>query len=113
MFLAAILFTLTGLGGEVLASFPLRGVPRPPTWLALGHGAIAVASFAAFFYAATSGLGTLAQIAVTVLLLAAVGGATLFLGFHLRTKPLPVLLVLGHGLTAITGVVLLWIVALQ
>jgi len=113
MFLAASLFTLTALGGAVLASFPLRGVPRPPTWLALGHGALAVCSFAALFYASLSGLSSLAQIALVVLLMAAGGGATMFVGFHLRARPLPVVLVIGHGALAIAGVALLWFSALR
>ena len=108
MTLAAILFTLTALGGAVAASYPLRGLGRPPTWLALGHGAVAVGSFVALVYAATSGLSEVAQIALTFLLLAAAGGATLFLGFHLRSRPLPLILVVAHGLLAIAGVALLW-----
>ena len=48
--LEPILFTLTALGGAVLASFPLRGIPRPPTWLALGHGAIAIVSVVALVF---------------------------------------------------------------
>jgi hypothetical protein len=109
MLLAAILFTLTALGGAVVASFPLRGIPRPPTWLALGHGVAALASFAALGYAAaTSTLPDMAQWALGIFCLAALGGATLFGAFHLRGKPLPIPLVLGHGLLAIVGVVLLW-----
>jgi hypothetical protein len=110
MMLPQILFTLTALGGAVLASFPLRGIPRPPTWLALGHGAIAVCSFVVLIYnAATVGIPGLAQLALGVLVLAAAGGATMFLGFHLRNKPLPVPLVVGHGLIALIGVVMLWL----
>ena len=108
--LAQILFTLTALGGAVLASFPLRGIPRPPLWLALGHGAIAVVSFAVLIYnAATIGIPALAQMALGVLVLAALGGATLFLGFHLQNKPLPLAIVIVHGLVAIAGVVMLWL----
>ena len=107
--LACILFTLTALGGAVLAAIRLRGAPWPPLWLALGHGAAAALAFAALGYqAATRGLYGLAQIAAGVLVLAALGGATLLLGFHLRNKPLPVALVVGHGAIAIAGVALLW-----
>ena len=110
MLLPQILFTLTALGGAVLASFPLRGIPRPPTWLALGHGAVAVCSFAVLIYnAATVGIPALAQIALGVFVLAALGGAALFLGFHLQNKALPVPIVIGHGLTAVVGVLLLWL----
>ena len=45
--------------------------------------------------------------------LAALGGLTLFLGFHLRQKPLPVWMILGHGLVGIAGVVLLAITAFR
>jgi hypothetical protein len=110
MLAAAILFTLTAMGGAVLASFPLRGIPRPPTWLALGHGVVAILGFAALIYHAMTSTPTLwAQYAAGALVLAAIGGATLFLGFHLRQKPLPLALVLGHGMVALCGVVLLWV----
>jgi hypothetical protein len=108
--LPQILFTLTALGGAVVASFPLiRGV-RPPLWLALGHGGVVVASFVALIYAMmTVGITSLAQAALGVLLLAALGGATLFLGFHLQNKALPKPLVIGHALIALVGVVMLWL----
>jgi len=109
MLIAAILFTLTALGGAVLASFPIRKIPRPPTWLALGHGAAAILSFAALAYAAMSStLTQLEQLSAAALVLAAIGGLTLFLGFHLRGKALPLLLVIGHGVLAVAGVALLW-----
>ena len=53
------------------------------------------------------GLPELARAALGVFVLAAMGGFTLFLGFHLRSKPLPIWMVLGHGLVALLGVVLL------
>ena len=110
MLIAAVLFTLSALGGATAASFPLRGIPRPPTWLALGHGAAAIVSFAALGYAASGKtLNSLEQLAAVLLGLAAVGGLTMFLGFHLRGKPLPLLLVVGHGILAIAGVALLWL----
>ena len=109
MLIAAILFSLTAIGGATAASFPLRGLPRPPTWLALVHGAAAIASFAAFAYTALSKtLTSLEQLSIAGLGLAAVGGLTLFIGFHLRRKPLPVLIIIGHGILAVAGVSLLW-----
>ena len=107
---AAILLTLAGLGGLVVASFPLRGIPRPPTWLALGHGAIAAAGLVTLIYLTlTTTVTTMVFVATAILVAAALGGAALFLGFHLREKPLPIVLVLGHGATALTGVILLWL----
>ena len=107
---AAILLTLAAFGGAVLASFPLRGIPRPPTWLALGHGAIAAAGLATLIYLVfTTTVATLVFSAAAILVAAAIGGIALFAGFHLRQRPLPLVLVLGHGLTAVTGVALLWL----
>ena len=105
---AAIILALAALGGLTLAGIRLSGVPRPPTWLALGHGAIAATGLGFFAYdAATSTIPALAQISLAVLVLAALGGFTLFAGFHLREKALPIPLVIGHGIAAITGYVLL------
>jgi hypothetical protein len=107
---AAILLGLAALGGLTLAGIRLSGVPRPPTWMALGHGAIAATGLAFLIYpAVVSSIPVLAQIALAIFVLAALGGALLFVGFHLRQKPLPIPLVLGHGLTALTGYVLLLI----
>jgi hypothetical protein len=105
---AAVVLGLAALGGVVLAIIRLRGTPRPPTWMAVGHGAVAAAGLGLLIYAAaTSGLPGLAQVALGVFVLAALGGAGLFLGFHLRERPLPIPLVIGHGLAAATGYVLL------
>jgi hypothetical protein len=103
-----ILFVVAALGGATVAVLRFRGAPRPPTWLALAHGAIVALGFSVLGYeASTVGLPWLASVGSLVLVLAALGGATLFIGFHLREKPLPIALVLGHGLIALTGFALL------
>lgn len=105
---AAIILTLAALGGLLLAGIRLSGKPRPPTWMALGHGAVAVTGTGLLAYLTfTTGAPFLVQIALGIFLLAAVGGAAIFLGFHLQEKPLPIPLVLGHGLLAATGLTLL------
>ena len=105
---AAILFALAALGGLTLAGIRLSGKPRPPTWLALGHGAIAATGLVVLAYtAATQGLPSLGYYALGTFVLAALGGGTIFALFHLREKPLPIPLVLGHGAIAATGLVLL------
>ena len=40
---AAILFGLAALGGLVMAFLRWSGAPRPPDWLAMGHGLLAAA----------------------------------------------------------------------
>jgi hypothetical protein len=108
MQLAAIVLGLAALGGATLAVIRLRGAPWPPVWMALGHGTVAATGVGILIYAAvTTGIPVLAQAALGIFVLAALGGATLFVGFHLRSKPLPIPLVIGHGVIAATGYVLL------
>ena len=105
---AAVVLGLAALGGLTLAGMRLSGISRPPTWVALGHGAVAATGLILLGYAALgTGVPLMAQVALGVFVLAALGGATLFLGFHLRELPLPIPLVIGHGLTAVAGYVLL------
>jgi hypothetical protein len=106
--LAAVVLGLAALGGLTLAGIRLLGTPRPPTWMALGHGAAAVTGVALLSYAAwATGVPGLAQVALGLFVLAAFGGAVIFFGFHLRDRPLPIPLVIGHGLIAITALSLL------
>ena len=105
---ALLVLVVAALGGLGLAAIRLSGAPRPPTWMALGHGAVAATGLGLLAYAAVSvGLPAMAQLALGVFVLAAIGGAVLFVGFHLKERPLPIPLVIGHGLTAITALVLL------
>jgi hypothetical protein len=107
---AVIVLVLAAIGGLTLAAIRLSGKPWPPMWMALGHGAVAATGVGLLIYAAVSpGIPTLAQVALGIFILAALGGATLFLGFHMRNKALPVPLVLGHGVIAATGLALLLI----
>ncbi len=105
---ALTLFAVAALGGATIAAMRLRGTPRPPTWLALAHGTVAAGAVGCLVYeVVTVPPGTLALAALAVLVLAALGGSALFLGFHLRGKELPIVLVFGHGLIALTGFIML------
>jgi hypothetical protein len=105
---AAIVLALAAVGGLTLAVIRIRGAPWPPLWMALGHGGVAAGGVGLLIYAAVStGIPALAQVALGLFLLAALGGAVLLLGFHLRSKALPIPFVIGHGLVAATGFVLL------
>jgi hypothetical protein len=76
--------------------------------MAVGHGTVAAVGVVLLIYAVgTTTVPVMAQVALGVFVLAALGGATLFLGFHLKERPLPIPLVFGHGLAAVTGYVLL------
>ena len=108
MQLAAVLFGLAALGGLTMAGMRAAGTPRPPTWMAVGHGGVAAAGLIALIYAAATGpLPTVALIALGCFVLAAIGGFTIFGMFHLKGKALPMPLVIGHGLIAVTAFVLL------
>jgi hypothetical protein len=108
MVAAAVVLGFAALGGLTLAGIRLSGTPRPPTWMALGHGGVAAVGLILLIYAAVSaGIPVLAQVALGVFIVAALGGATMFLGFHLRGRALPIPLVIGHGVAALTGFVLL------
>jgi hypothetical protein len=108
MTLAAMLLGLAALGGLTMVAIRLSGAPRPPTWLALVHGAIAVSGVALLAYAAVSpGIPQMAQVALGLFALAAVGGISIFVLFHLKNLPLPIPIVLGHGLLALSALTLL------
>lgn len=112
MTLAAIVLGLTALGGFTMLAIRLSGAPLPPTWLALGHGAIAVTGVSLLAYAAVSpGIPSMAQVALGLFVLAAVGGVAIFVLYHLKNLPLPIPIILGHGLLALTGLTLLLVAA--
>ena len=107
---ALIVLLLAAIGGATLAAIRLRGAPWPPLWLAVVHGIVAATGIGILIYAAVStGIPQLAMASLAVFVIAALGGATLLLGFHLRSKALPIPFVLGHGLIAVIGYVLLLI----
>lgn len=86
----------------------LRGMDRPPLLLAVGHGLIALGGVVALGFAYSQAeLPRSAKWALAVFLLAALGGVTLFVAFHLRNRPLPIPFILAHGLLAATGLGLL------
>jgi hypothetical protein len=87
----------------------LSGIPRPPTWLALGHGAIAATGIVLLINAAVNpGIPAMAQVALGLIVIAALGGISIFMLYHLKALPLPIPMVIGHGTLALTGVTLLW-----
>ncbi len=105
---AAIVLGLAALGGLTLVIIRLKGTPLPPTALAVGHGLVAATGVALLIYAAVStGVPQLAQFALGVFVVAALGGLFVFATYHLKGRPLPIPLILGHGLLAVTGYVLL------
>ena len=105
---AAVLFGAAALGGLLMAGMRFSGTPRPPAWLAMGHGLLAAAGLTLLIYAAaTAGVPRTAQIAMVLFVIAAAGGAAMNLLYHWKLLPLPIPLMLVHALLAVSGFVLL------
>ena len=105
---AAALFGAAALGGLLMAGMRVSGTPRPPTWLAMGHGLLAGAGLTLLIYAAaTAGVPRTAQIAMVLFVIAAAGGAAMNLLYHWKLLPLPMPLLVLHALLAVAGFVLL------
>lgn len=108
MFITAIgLFALAALAGATMAIQHFRGHTPPRLALAILHGALAASGLLVLLLAVMkTGLSGAPAIALGLLLVAALGGFTL-LSFHLRRRALPSPLVLGHGLLAVAGFLVL------
>jgi hypothetical protein len=105
-----IILALAALGGITMVLIRLSGAPQPPTWLALGHGIIALVGVGFLANAAMqTTLPQMEQVSLGLFVLAALGGAAIFGLFHMRGKALPIPLILGHGLIALIALTLLFI----
>ena len=104
---AAVLFAIAALGGLVMAGIRFSG-PNPPAWLAMLHGFLSAAALTLLIYAACSvGLPKLADLAIVLFIVAALGGVAMNLVYQWKLLPLPKWLVIVHGLLAVSGFVLL------
>ena len=108
MFLTALaLFAIAALGGVAMAVLHFRGRTAPPTALAILHGLFAASALVVLLLAVVNiGTGGAAGIALGLFVLAALGGFVL-LSFHLRGKALPGGLIVGHGVLAVAGFLML------
>lgn len=98
------LLVAAALGGAAMAIIRFSGKPHPPSWLAMLHGFLAAAAVTLLAYgAATIGLPRLANWALVLFLVAAIGGVVLNLQYHLQAIPLPKWLVLAHAAIAVIG----------
>ena len=105
---SAWLFVVAALGGLVMAAVRLFGKRNPPNWLAMAHGLLAAAGLTLLAYASLSApVPTLAWVALGLLVLAAVGGTVLNLGYAWPRRLLPAGLLAGHAVLAVLGFVAL------
>jgi uncharacterized membrane-anchored protein len=104
---AIILFAIAAMGGLVMVFQVFRGRERPWSWLAMGHGFLGAAGLTLLVWATVFGfVPSLVNIGLVVLLLAALGGVTLALKYHVKMLPLSRPLVLGHAAIAVVGFLL-------
>jgi hypothetical protein len=93
-----VLFAIAALGGLTLAIMRFRGRAIPPMGLALVHGAVAATALVLLLILALGTSGTnMQRIAL---------GFFIF-SFHVRNKPLPIPMIVVHGLVAVASFVTL------
>jgi hypothetical protein len=113
LWVVIVLFAITASGGLIMAGVRTTGDRNPPAWLAMLHGLLAAAGLTLLLFAAfTIGLPKYALWGTILLILAAVGGLYLNLGFQERGKLLPKPVMYVHALIAVIGFVLLVLAAL-
>jgi len=102
---ALVVFAVAALGGATLAYMRIvkKDVSMP---LAIVHGIFAATGLVLLILGLMGGGGMGIKLALGVFLTAAVGGFTL-ISYHLRSRPLPVPLVLVHGGVAVAAFVIL------
>jgi hypothetical protein len=103
---AIVLFAIAAIGGLTMAVMHFRGATPPRAVLAALHGLFAAAGLVILLLAVVHGATGSPGIALVLFLIAALGGFTL-LSFHLRGRPLPNGLIVGHAVIAVAGFLVL------
>jgi hypothetical protein len=101
---AVVVLAIAASGGLLMAGIRFFATINPPAWLAMLHGLLAAAGLTlAVYAAATIGVPALAEMAIALLVLAAVGGAFLNLRYQWKQQLLPTGIVLAHAGLAVIG----------
>lgn len=109
---AVVLFAIAAAGGLIMAGVRTFSDSNPPAWLAMLHGLLAAAGLTLLLFAAfTVGISTYAMWALILLILAALGGLFLNLGYQEKRKLLPKSVMYVHALIAVIGFILLIVAA--
>src|SRR5262249_628014 len=107
MTIALVLFALAAVVGLYMAAVRFRGAERPPTSIALLHGALAASGLIALIVAVVEPSAPApAKTALIVFLVAAVGGFYLF-SQQMQKKALPIPVMVAHALVAVIGFIIL------
>ncbi|MDP4243179.1 MAG: hypothetical protein Q8922_06845 [Bacteroidota bacterium] len=81
----------------------LRGTLIPSTGFAVLHGIFAVVALVIIIATVADGGARSTHLAAAMILfsIATLGGLILFLGYHIRKRPLPLALMWAHGILAL------------
>jgi hypothetical protein len=111
MITIAVVFAIAAVGGAVMAAMRLQGRELPPLWLALVHGVVAAAGLVLFVQRAMTWnvVPKVFMVSLIGFVIAALGGFTLLLFFHLKKKPLPIPIMLIHATVAVVSFAVLLI----
>lgn len=113
MLTALVLFAIAALVGVAMAVIRFRGAERPPTGLALLHGALAAAGIIVLIVAMLSTPNPAqARTALVLFIVAALGGFYLF-AQHVQKRALPIPVILVHALIAVIGFLILLVVVIH
>lgn len=112
LWVVIILFAITAAGGLAMAGVRISANRNPPAWLAMLHGLLAGAGLTLLLFGAfTIGIPQYAVVALILLIIAALGGVFLNLGYQEKRKPLPKPVMYVHALIAVVGFILLIVAA--
>lgn len=108
LWVVIVLFAIAAAGGLVMAGVRISGNKNPPAWLAMLHGLLAGAGLTLLLFAAfTVGLPKYALWALILLVIAALGGVFMNLGYQEKRELLPKPVLYIHALIAVVGFILL------
>ena len=104
---ASTLLLLTAAGGLLMAFIRIVRKVNPPSWLAMAHGFLAASGLTLLAYAGlTDRIEGGALVGLVLIAIAAIGGVSMNLGYHLADKLLPAWLLYLHIALAAVGTLL-------
>ena len=109
-----VLFAIAAAGGLLMVGVRTFADRNPPAWLAMFHGLLSGAGLTLLLFGAfTVGIPTYAVWALVLLLVAALGGLFLNLGYQEKRNLLPKPVMYVHALIAVIGFILLIVAVVQ
>jgi glucose uptake protein GlcU len=112
LWIVVVLFAIAAGGGLIMAGVRAFADRNPPAWLTMFHGLFAAAGLTLLLFAAfTVGVPKYATWGLVLLILAAIGGLYLNLGYQEKRELLPKPVMYFHALIAVVGFIMVVIAA--